>query len=135
MALVGEAQRGCRSDELREVIIVLDLDGPEDTDKLDGLRAAFENSRDAIGSEIGNCRKAGDFKGLEEDLELFASSLGVDVSHELERLQEAHSEFDDYEEQRADAMMDDYRDQYRESRASEASVRDMFGSLRGDRGD
>ncbi|MCS3479373.1 hypothetical protein M2212_006219 [Bradyrhizobium elkanii] len=134
LALVGEAQRGCRSDELREVVSVLDLDGADDANKLDGLRAAFENSRHAIEAEIRDCRNAQDFKGLEEDLELFASRLGVDVSYELERLHEANSEFDDYEEQRADAMMDEYRDQYRESRASEASVRDMFGSLRGDRG-
>jgi hypothetical protein len=115
------------------VVSVLDLDGPENADKLDRLRAAFENSRQAIGSEIGSCRKEQDFKGLEEDFELFASCLGVDLSEELERLQEAYSEYDGYEEQRADAMMDDYRDQYRESRASEASARDMFGSLRGDR--
>ena len=134
-ALIGEVQHGCRSDELREVISVFDLDGPEDTDKLEGLRTAFENSRDAIGSEIQNCRKAEDFKGLEEDLELFASSLCVDVSDELNRLQEAFAEFEDYEEQRADSMMDDYRDQRRDSRMSEDSVRDMFGSLRGDRDD
>ncbi|WP_316192525.1 MULTISPECIES: restriction endonuclease [unclassified Bradyrhizobium] len=133
LALVCEAQRGCRSDELREVVSVLDLDGPDNADKLDRLRGAFENSRQAIGAEIGSCRKEQDFKGLEEDFELFASCLGVDVSEEMERLQEAYSEYDGYEEQRADAMMDDYRDQYRESRASEASVRDMFGSLRGDR--
>lgn len=134
-AIVSEVLRECRSDELREVISILDLDGPENTDNLDRLRAAFENSRDAIGSEIRDCRKAEDFKGLEEDLELFASSLGVDVSDELERLQEALAEFEDYEEQRADSMMDDYSDQQRESRMSEASVRDMFGSLRGDHGD
>jgi hypothetical protein len=111
-------------------------DGPADQPVIheDRLRSAFENSRDAIEAEIGNCRTAQDCKGLKEDLELFASSLGVDVSYELERLDEANSEFDDYEERRADAMMDEYRDQYRESRTSEASVRDMFDSLRGDRG-
>ncbi|PAQ07620.1 hypothetical protein CIT26_20010 [Mesorhizobium temperatum] len=53
----------------------------------------------------------------------------------MERLHESYSEYNDYEEQRADQMMDEYKDRYRESRASEDSVRDMFASLRGDRGD
>ncbi|QND63668.1 hypothetical protein HB777_06985 [Mesorhizobium loti] len=133
--LIKRAQLGCRSDELREIVSVLDLEDPENAAALTSLRAAFEASRESIASEIGDCRKDDEFKGLEEDFELFASSLGVDVSREMERLHAAYSEYNDYEEQRADQMMDEYKDRHRESRASEDSVRDMFGSLRGDRGD
>ena len=131
--LVEQAQRGCRSDELREVVSVVELEGPDNAATLAALQAAFENSRQTIESEIGDCRKEDEFKGLEEDYELFASSLGVDVSGELERLQEAFSEYNDYEEQRADQMMDEYKERSRESRSSDDSVRDMFASLRGDR--
>ena len=131
--LVEQAQRGCRSDELREVVSVVELEGPDNAATLAALQAAFENSRQNIESEIGDCRKEDEFKGLEEDYELFASSLGVDVSGELERLQEAFSEYNDYEEQRADQMMDEYKERSRESRSSDESVRDMFASLRGDR--
>jgi hypothetical protein len=133
-SLVAQAQRGCRSDELREIIGVVDLEGPENAGTLAALQAAFEYCRQDIASEIGKCRKEDELKGLEEDYELFASSLGVDVSGELERLHEAFSEYNDYEEQRADQMMDEYKERTRESRASEDSVRDLFGSLRGDRG-
>lgn len=133
--LVEQAQHGCRSDELREIVSVVELEGPENAATLAALQAAFENSRQNIESEIGECRKEDEFKGLEEDYELFASSLGVDVSGELERLQEAYSEYNDYEEQRADQMMDEYKDRARESRSSDDSVRNMFASLRGDRGD
>lgn len=133
--LVEQAQRGCRSDELREIVSVVELEGPENAATLAALQAAFENSRQNIESEIGECRKEDEFKGLEEDYELFSSSLGVDVSAELERLQEAYSEYNDYEEQRADHMMDEYKDRARESRSSDDGVRDMFASLRGDRGD
>jgi hypothetical protein len=133
--LVEQAQRGCRSDELREIVSVVELEGPENAATLAALQAAFENSRQDIASEIRECRKEGEFKGLEEDYGLFASSLGVDVSGELERLQEAYSEYNDYEEQRADQMMDEYKERARESRSSDDSVRDMFASLRGDRSD
>jgi len=134
-ALVEHAQHGCRSDELREIVSVLDLEGPENATTLTALRAAFETSRHAIASEIDNCRKDDDFKSLKDDYELFASSLGVDVSRELDRLQDAYSEYNDYEEQRADQMMDEYKERSRAARASEDSVRDMFASLRSDRGD
>ncbi len=133
--LIEQAQRGCRSDELREIISVVELEGSENAATLAALQVAFENSRQNIESEIGECRKEDEFKGLEEDYELFASSLGVDVSGELERLQEAFSEYTDYEEQRADQMMDEYKERSRESRSSDDSVRDMFASLRTDRGD
>jgi hypothetical protein len=132
--LVKQAQVFCRSDELREIVCVLDLEGPANAAILAALQAAFENSRREIASEISECRKEDDFKGLRDDYELFASTLGVSVSEELERLEEAYAEYTDYEEQRADQMMDEYRDRQRESRHSEDSVRDMFGSLRSDRG-
>jgi hypothetical protein len=133
--LLRRARNSCRSVELSELISLLDLDGPRNAANLAALQAAFENSRHEIATEIGECRKEDDFKGLRDDYELFASSLGVDVSLELEQLEEAHAEYMDYEEQRADQMMDEYIDRQRESRHSEDSVRNMFGSLRSDRAD
>jgi hypothetical protein len=133
--LVSQAQVSCRSDELREIVSVLDLDGPGNAAVRAALQEAFENSRYEIASEIGECRKEDDFKGLRDDFELFASALGVNVSSELEQLEESYAECTDYEEQRADQMRDEYMDRQRESRHSEDNVRDMFGSLRSDRDD
>jgi len=133
--VVAQAQQGCRSDELREIVGVLDLEGPENAATRAALQAAFETSRRDIAAAIGDCRREEDFKGLEEDFEFLATSLGVDVSSELERLEEAYSEYSDHEEQRAEAMSDEYKDRHREWRASDESVRDMFASLRGDRAD
>ncbi|WP_271595883.1 restriction endonuclease [Bradyrhizobium sp. CCBAU 25360] len=133
--LLKQAQVSCRSVELSEIVSVLDLEEPRNAPRLAALQAAFENSRYQIASDIDECRKEEDFKGLRGAYELFASSLGVDVSPELERLEEVYAEYTDYEEQRAEGMMDEYRDRQRESRHSEDSVRDMFGSLRSDRAD
>ncbi|MCK1550786.1 hypothetical protein IVB11_17420 [Bradyrhizobium sp. 177] len=133
--LLKQAQVSCRSVELSEIVSVLDLEEPRSAANLAVLRAAFENSRHEIASDIDECRKEDDFNGLRGAYELFASTLGVDVSPELERLEEVYAEYTDYEEQRADQMMDEYRDRQRESGHSEDSVRDMFGSLRSDRAD
>lgn len=133
--LLKQAQVSCRSVELSEIVSVLDLEEPRSAANLAVLRAAFENSRHEIASDIDECRKEDDFNGLRAAYELFASTLGVDVSPELERLEEVYAEYTDYEEQRADQMMDEYRDRQRESGHSEDSVRDMFGSLRSDRAD
>ena len=133
--LLEAAGEGVRSDELREIVGTLDLEGPENAATLAALRAAFEASRQSIAREIGDANRDEEFNGLREDYELFASSLGVDVSRELEQLEEAYGEYSGYEEQRAEEMRDGYRDRQREDRASEDSVRDMFASLRGDRGD
>lgn len=133
--LVSQAQVSCRSEELREIVSVLDLEDPRNGSVRTALQQAFENSRYEIASAIGECRREADFEGLRDDFELFASALGIDVSSELEKLEESYAECMDYEEQRADQMMDEYRDRQRKSRNSEDSVRDMFGSLRSDRAD
>jgi hypothetical protein len=133
--LIEQARLGCRSDELRELVTALDLEGPENAATLASLQAAFEVSRDSIASEIGDCRRDDEFKSLEEDFELFTTFLGVDLSWEMERLQEAYSEYSDYEDRRADDMMEDYRGSYREPMTSDDSIKDMFESLRGDRAD
>ncbi|WP_096785332.1 restriction endonuclease [Rhodobacter sp. CZR27] len=132
--LIEAAGEGVRSDELREIISALDLEGPENTAALEALRAAFERSRRSIAAEIGEASTENDFNGLREDYELFASSLGVDVAQELEQIEEAYGEYSGDEERRAEEMQDGYRDRQRTDRATEDSVRDMFASLRGDRG-
>ncbi len=130
--LVAEAQVNCRSDELGEIVDALDLEGPENALTLDGLKSAFEGSRHAIAAEIRDCRTEEDFDSLQNNYNLFASVLGVNVRVELARLDEAYSEYSDYEEQRAESMMDEYGVNRGESRVSEETVRDMFASLRGD---
>jgi hypothetical protein len=43
--LIAEAARGCRSDELRELLSVLDLDAETDGQVLEALRKGFEKFR------------------------------------------------------------------------------------------
>src|ERR1700730_13963992 len=52
-------------------------------------------------------------------------------TRELERTRNARAVFD--EDDYADHMQDEWKDHWRQERASEASVREMFGSLKSDR--
>ena len=71
--------------------------------------------------------------GMIEDLELFTYKIGVDVDPLLEHIGEARDRFIEDEENYADYMQDELKEQWREERASERNVSDMFDSLRDDR--
>lgn len=133
-ALVEDVQSGCRSDELRELIGVIDTAEADSATVLSATRAAFDAYRQSMfRDELRDCRSREQFDGLTEDLELFRDQLGVDVSLLLMDVEEAKAEFEEREEARADHMQDEYKERWRDERASERSVSDMFGSLRADR--
>jgi hypothetical protein len=133
-ALLEDVQDGCRSDELRELIGVIDTSEEDVDSALSAARAAFDAyCGGTFQDELRECRSRDQFDGLAEDLELFRDELGVDVSALLTRVEEAKGEFEEHEDAYADHMQDEYKERWRDERASERSVSDMFGSLRGDR--
>lgn len=133
-ALVEEVQDGCRSDELRELIGVIDTSEADTDAALSSARSAFDAYCGGLfQTELSECRAREQFDGLTEDLELFRDQLGVDVSSLIEKVEEAKNEFEEHEDAYSDHMQDEYKERWRDERASERSVSDMFGSLRGDR--
>ena len=79
---------------------------------------------------IRNCQSGQDFDALIDHLDYFGRTFGVDVDNQVERVREALDEHTDYEEQRADHNMEEYKEQSRMERANENGIREMFGSLR-----
>ena len=133
-ALVEDVQSGCRSDELRELIGVIDTSEADADAALSPARLAFQTYRQTIfQDELRECRAREQFDALSEDLELFREQLGVDVSSLLTKVEEAKNDFEEHEDAYADHMQDEYKEHWRDERASERSVSDMFGSLRSDR--
>jgi hypothetical protein len=133
-ALIEEARTGCRSDELRELIGVIDTSEADADGALSAACAAFDEYRQSMfRDELRECRSREQFDGLTEDLELFRDQLGVNVSPLLQKVEETKNEFEESEEAYAEHMQDEYKERWRDERASERSVSDMFGSLRGDR--
>lgn len=87
----------------------------------------------AIDSELLECRTGDDFSGVRDDIEFIAKHLELEVASAMDVLEETETGYQESEEAYADSMMDEYKDRMREGRASDASVRDLFGSLRSDR--
>lgn len=133
-ALLDTIRNGCRSDELREMIGVIDTSAAGQDAAVEAARAAFDAYRRSIfQDEVSECRSSEQFDGLIEDLELFRDALGVDVAPLIDEVEEAKAEFQVNEDAYADHMQDEWKERWRDERASERSVSDMFGSLRGDR--
>jgi hypothetical protein len=133
-ALIAEATRGCRSDELRDLLSVLDLEDEADRQVLEALRKGFEKfRRQYFEDELRECCSAEQFDGLLEDLETFQRVLAVEVDREVERTQQAQVEFEVRQDAYTDHMQDEWKERWRQERVSEASVREMFGSLKFDR--
>jgi hypothetical protein len=131
--LVDQAELGCRVDELRELISVIDFDTDEDGTLHRALRSAYrEYRRDNFRGDLSECRADEQFAGLLEDLELFKDRLGVDISREVAAVHERMSEYEEEEHKERD-----YDGEASDLRAQElfreASIREMFGSLASDR--
>jgi hypothetical protein len=58
---------------------------------------------------------------------------GVEISALIQRVEEAKAEFEENEDAYADHMEDEWKEPWRQERATERSVSEMFGSLTGDR--
>ncbi len=128
-----EARTGCRSDELRELISVIDTTD-RDHPAVAAARSSFERYQQQHFSEdLRECRSREQFDGLVEDLELFRNELGVDVTALIQQVDEAKSEFEEHEEASSDHMQDEWKERYRFERDADRSISDMFGSLGGDR--
>lgn len=133
-ALIAEAEKGCSSDELRELISALYSDELAEDHVLAALRRGFDvYRRDYFDEELRDCRSSPQFDGLLDDLASFQSTLNVDTSPERESTLEAIAEFEEREAAYADYMQDEVKERDYQERADEAKVRDMFGSLNSDR--
>lgn len=131
-AALEEARTGCRSDELRELIGVVDLEGAEQNVAI--VRESFVRYQQKyFADELGECRSREQFSDLIEDLELFRDELGVDVLAIIQRAEEANAEFEDQGDQYADHMLDEWKERSRMERDGDRNISEMFGSLRGDR--
>ena len=125
-------QQGCRSDELREATRL--LGDPPSEHHLSALREGYTSYlRDYFSSECSQCRSEDEFGGLIEDLTLLNETLDVETDTLIAEVEEACQSFLEAEEQYAEALQDEYREQWRETRHENESIASMFQGLRSDR--
>lgn len=132
-SLIVEAQGGCRADELRELITVIDTSSEVTSDAI-AARIAFEKFRDNhFDNDLRECRSGSEYDGLIEDLEWFRDQLKVDVESMIELVEESKFEHSENEDRYADSMHDEWKERGYEERATDRGISDMFGSLKGSR--
>ncbi|BBE72972.1 restriction endonuclease [Oharaeibacter diazotrophicus] len=130
-AVLEEARTGCRSDELRELLGVVDTrDAGREVVIARESFATYQ--RRYFSEELSECRSREQYSGLIEDLELFRDELGVDVDTMIQRVEEESANFEEYEDQYADHMQDEWKERSRMERDDDRSISDMFESLRRD---
>jgi hypothetical protein len=131
-AILNAARRGCRAEELRELLGV--LDAGTDLVIMEAAQTSFASfEQKYFSDDLWECRSQEQFDSLVEDLELFRDKLGANVERLVERVKEAEAEFAAQENDRGDHMRDEWKERYYSEREDESSIADMFGSLRDDR--
>jgi hypothetical protein len=132
-AILGEASKGCRANQLRELIGVIDTTDKQRPEVI-AVRSIFKQYEQRnFSDDLFECRSPEQFDGLLEDLQLFRNELSVDVATLLEKTEEARMEFVGNEEAYADDNMDHWRERSRLERNDDRAISEMFGSLKDDR--
>jgi len=131
--ILEAASGGCRADELREIITVIDTSTPDTLDAV-AARKIFEKfSDDYFSDDLSGCRGSKEFSGLVEDLEFMRDQLKVDVDYHLGKVEEASEEHSENEERYSDSMHDSWKEDMYSERADDRSMSGMFGTLGEDR--
>jgi Restriction endonuclease len=128
--LALEASGGCRSDELRELLGVIEpADTTDELTELLQIAARVYQGR-YFSEELRECKSESDFDGLEEDLATIAERTFVNLEGPLHAIHEKKAAFEDYQNSQADQQYDEWKDRRHELRAGERALDDMFDSLR-----
>jgi DNA polymerase III delta prime subunit len=127
-----EARTGCRADELREILSVMDTEVVNGD--LEIARESFaEYQRRNFSEDLRECRSREQFETLMEDMEFFRDQLGVKVDAMVQRVEQEKDEFEEQEDQYSGSMQDEWKERGRDERANDRDIADMFGSLSGHR--
>jgi len=129
-ALVKEASTGCRSDQLRELVLAIE---PKDlNDEINsGLAIAAEVYLEQIFSDdLYQCNYVSSYDALEEDLLTITKGTNFNVDDEINTIHQAKSEFLGHQEAHADHEYEAWKEQRHEIRDGDQALDDLFDSLR-----
>lgn len=128
--LLNEISYGCSSDNLRDIISVLDSFELAEAEVLNSLRkGATKYLQDYFQNELGEFNSISQYDGLIDDLDIFQNTLGINMDHEKELTLNQRDEFEEKQSAYEDHMQNEWKEQYYDSRADEKGVRDLFSTL------
>jgi DNA polymerase III delta prime subunit len=128
--LVEQAATGCGSDELRELIDVMESSqNPSALRPLLGIAATAYNT-EYFRDELHNCKSEADFEKLEQDISVISNRTNVSFSSNIELIKETKEEFEQQQSEYDDHQYDEQKERYQEALTEDRSIDDMFDSLR-----
>lgn len=129
-ALAKEASTGCSAEELKDLLIVVKLEGL-DEDLSTDLYTAVEFFQDnSLSDEIHECRSVSEFEALDETLRTIADITQFDFNSSIESVREKMSEFENEQASYTDNMYEDWKDFRHERSNDDNEIHDIFDSLR-----
>lgn len=129
-AIVLEASNGCRSDELRDILIGI---APEDldTEQYEYLQTATRIYRQHYFSEeLRECKSEVDFDALKENLSVIAERLYVDFEGPIHAVLENKAEFEEHQATYEDYAYEVWKEQRYDIQNEDRLIDDFFDSLR-----
>ncbi len=131
-AALEDAKTNCSGGELAELVGALDTGGDPDSPILQGLLSAFEAyETNSFYDELSECRSAEEFDRMLEDLDLFRSSIGVDVDGLVDSVKDRQSEWENENYSSRDDDGTHYGGRG-DGPYIDQEVVEMFNTLRGD---
>jgi len=130
LALAVEASTGCRSDELRELLSVLDpfsIDEELDAYLSTGAQVYLQNH---FTEDLSNCKSLSDYESLEEDLGVIAERTNINFEGPIEAVQDAKTELEQNETTYGEHKYEEWKDRRYEVQSNERALDDLFDSLR-----
>ncbi|MFC6306820.1 hypothetical protein E2553_24960 [Paraburkholderia dipogonis] len=129
-ALVMEASTGCRSDELRELLYVLESDDLDDEMKGCLHTAAEVYRAEFFGRELSECKSESEYESLGEDLLTIGERTDFDLDQPVQLVTEAKAKFEERQEAYADEKYEEWKELRQEMREGDRGLDDLFDSLR-----
>lgn len=132
-ALTAEASRGCRSDELREILNVVNPEdlNAEQTAHLEAAAKAYQGQQ--FSSELWSCSDDSQFDELEEDLVIIAERTGINFEGQIHAVIQAKAELEENQAEHEDRMIEAMKERRYEQMGADQAIDDLFDSLRSPR--
>ena len=129
-ALVIAASAGCPSNELHELLNVLESDDLDEELREHLDTAAMTCRAHHFSQELRECKSEAAYDSLEQNLVAIADRTNFNFDAAINSVREAKTEFEEHQASYEDQQYDEWKDMRHEIEASDRALDNLFDSLR-----
>lgn len=128
--ILSNTSYGCSSQDLRELIALLDSDELNEECVSNSLNEAIEMYlQGEFKDELNQLNSSSQFDSLLDDLQTFQLTLGIDTGNEQSLTIETKDQFEENQSRYEDHMQDVWKEQYYDTKHEDNGIRDLFSTL------